>query len=230
MNKKKLGIIVFLFYFVYTFFLSDIPLDIFNIDLTTISTMEKILYLLLTDLVLILILFLVYRKDFKKDLGDFKLNWRTYLDMGFKYWIVGIAVMGASNFIIQYYVTDGIAANETTVRELIKSFPIYMVFATCFYAPLVEETIFRKSLKDILGYNLIFVFASGFIFGGLHVIGSATSVSDLLFIIPYSSLGVAFAYLYYKTKNIFSSIIMHTIHNTIFVALEIFVLFKLWGG
>ena len=48
----------------------------------------------------------------------------------------------------------------------------------------------------------------------MHIIGSASSLIDVLFIIPYSSLGLAFAYTYYKTDNIFSTISMHLIHNT----------------
>ena len=88
-----------------------------------------------------------------------------------------------------------------------------------------DDLLIQKGLKDIIGYNLVFILASGLLFGSMHVLGSANNVSDLLYIIPYSSLGIAFAYLYYKTKNIFSSIVMHMIHNSIFVALEIFVLF-----
>jgi len=225
MKKRTIGIIILIFYFIYTYYLAYLPLEVFNIDLSTLSVLVKIAYLLIFDLGLILILYFVYRKDFKHDIKDFKKNWKKYLKMGFKYWLIGLAIMGISNLLIQIFVTSNIAENEESVRTLIKSFPLYMLFATCIYAPIVEETIFRKTLKEIIGYNLIFVFVSGVLFGSLHVLGSMTSVTDLYYIIPYSSVGIAFAYLYYKTRNICSTIVMHFIHNTIFVTLEILILF-----
>lgn len=226
MNKRKLGIIILISYFVYTIYLAFVPIDIFNLNIEDFSALQKTMYFLATDLILILALFLVYRKDFKKDLADFKINYRDYLDMGIKFWIIGLLIMGGSNLIIQTFITGEIAANEESIRTLLKSFPLYMVFATCLYAPFVEETIFRKTLKDVIGYNLIFVLTSGLLFGALHVIGSATEVIDLVYIIPYSSLGIAFAYLYYKTKNIFVPMAIHMIHNSIFIALEIIIIFS----
>lgn len=225
MKKKYIGIAVVLFYLAYTFGLAEVPLYLFNLKVTDLSNIEKILFYVAIDLSLVLILYLVYRKVFRKDLGDFKNNWRKYLDMGIKYWLIGLIIMGASNYIIQMFFVNGIAENEETVRALIKAYPLYMIFATILYAPFVEETIFRKAFKDIFGYNWLFVIMSGLAFGGLHVVISANGWADLLYIIPYGSVGAAFAYLYCKTKNIWSTIVMHFIHNSIFVALEVYVLF-----
>ena len=41
------------------------------------------------------------------------------------------------------------------------------------------------------------------------------SLKELLFILPYGSLGYAFGYLYNKSDNIISTIVSHSIHNTI---------------
>ena len=54
---------------------------------------------------------------------------------------------------------------------------------------------------------------SGLIFGSLHITSYITTISDIIYIIPYASLGFAFGLLYYKTDNIFSSITVHSIHN-----------------
>ena len=61
--------------------------------------------------------------------------------------------------------------------------------------------------------KFIYVLLSGFIFGGLHAISSITTLLDLVYLIPYCSLGFIFAYLYTKTDNIFSTIIAHSFHN-----------------
>ena len=49
----------------------------------------------------------------------------------------------------------------------------------------------------------------------MHVLGSVTNTIDYLYIIPYLGIGISFAYLYDKTNNIFSTITMHSLHNTI---------------
>ena len=90
-----------------------------------------------------------------------------------------------------------------------------MAFQLIIYAPLTEEIIFRKSIKDITNNKKIYILLSGFIFGSLHVITSLTSPIGLLYLIPYCSLGCIFAHLYHKTDNIFSTITAHSIHNTI---------------
>ena len=53
----------------------------------------------------------------------------------------------------------------------------------------------------------------------MHIFGQATSILDYVYIVPYMSLGVAFALLYSKTDNIFSSISMHCLHNTFTIIL-----------
>ena len=81
------------------------------------------------------------------------------------------------------------------------------------YTKLTEELIFRKSIRDISKNKWFYVITSGFVFGGLHVLSSITSVVDLLYLIPYCSLGFAFALLYTRTNNIFSSMTIHAFHN-----------------
>ena len=97
-----------------------------------------------------------------------------------------------------------------------------MIFNTVIYAPLTEELAFRKSIRDIINNKWIYVLVSGLVFGMLHISSYMNNWTDLVYLIPYSSLGVAFALLYYKTDNIFSSITMHAIHN--FLAVVVYLL------
>jgi len=127
--------------------------------------------------------------------------------------------MVISNLFIIYVIKGGIAENEEAVRNLINISPIYMLFEVAIYAPLTEELIFRKSIRDIFKNKWAFIITSGFVFGALHVISSVETTTDLLFLIPYCSLGFTFAYLYYKSNNIFSSISMHAMHNTMAIIL-----------
>ena len=56
----------------------------------------------------------------------------------------------------------------------------------------------------------------------MHILGQVTNNLDYLYIIPYMSLGIAFSALYHKTNNIFSSISMHALHNTVTIILYLF--------
>ena len=91
---------------------------------------------------------------------------------------------------------------------------------TTIFAPINEEIIFRKSIQDCLKNKWVFIIVSGLIFGYLHVLGSE-SLYDFLYIIPYGSLGAAFAYLLSKTDNIYVTILMHLIHNGLLTIISI---------
>ena len=185
---------------------------IVGIDYKELSNIIKVFLAFLNDLLLIGILIFIYRKTFFKDFKNFfNQDLGKHILYSFKYW----TIMIVSNCIISIILGNQLAANEKAVRELIDTYPIYMAFQLMIYAPITEELVFRKSIKNITSNQYIYIFLSGFIFGGLHVISSLNSSIDLLYLIPYCSLGFTFAYLYHKTDNIFSTITAHAFHNTL---------------
>lgn len=171
-----------------------------------------------------IILFLIYYNDFKDDLIKFKSNLIYNLDTGFKCWIIGLIIMMISNLILNFVLNAGSANNEQAVQNLLSSSPTIMAINICLFAPFNEEIAFRKTIKDVLKNKWLFVILSFILFGGAHVINSAETFVDYLYIIPYGALGGVFAYAVYKTDTIFTSITMHMIHNTILVILSLFII------
>ena len=149
---------------------------------------------------------------------------KEYFKKYFKFWLISVGIMMLSNFIINFFVKTGISANEETIRETFKISPIYIFFSSVIFAPVVEELVFRQSLKNIIPNKYIFIIVSGIIFGGLHVITSLTSVTDLLYLIPYCAPGFAFAYILADSDNIFIPISLHFMHNGILIALQFILL------
>ena len=90
----------------------------------------------------------------------------------------------------------------------------------------MEELTFRKSIRNIFNNKIVFIIISSFIFGGLHVLTYDIKLLDLLYLIPYCAPGVAFAYILVKTDNIFNTISLHLIHNTILMTLQVILLTK----
>ena len=220
-RKKILPIIIFLLLLLGMMIFPVIPIMIFRIPYNEFSTTMQYLYEFFCSLGYMLILFLIYKDKIMKDFKDYFKKFSVNFEQSFKYYFIGVIVMMVSNLIITFFIKGASANNEEAVRSLIDTVPLYMIFSVSLYAPFVEELIFRHSIKDCVmchGNNkltrYIYIFISGFIFAILHIVGQTTSYLDYVYLIPYMSLGVAFASLYSKTDNIFSSISMHCLHNT----------------
>lgn len=216
----NLTIVLLLFYCSSLFAL--IPIYLFNIDIKTCSDTTYNLIRITPTITQAIFLIIFYRKTLKKDFKNFKKKFGDYSDIAIKYWILGFIAMVVSNYLIITFSPVKIASNEQGVREIINTIPYFAFFSICIFAPVAEELIFRKAFRDCINNKVLFILTSGIVFGTLHVIGSFNSLFDFLYIIPYSSLGIAFAYIYYKTNNIFSSIFVHCMHNTLLVLLLIF--------
>lgn len=218
-NIKQLlkGILIFtLFYFSSLFQL--IPIALFNIKKTTSNS---IILSTFSNVCLLIILILIYRQELIKEFKLFKKNLLENLDTGIKYWLIGLLVMMISNIIITYVLGLNQAQNEQAVQKMINKMPIMMLITAGFIAPITEEITFRKTFKNTFLNKYLFIILSGLVFGSMHVITSYSNALELLYIIPYGSLGMAFAAMYYKTDTIYTSISMHMLHNTILTLISI---------
>lgn len=218
-NILKLLVVIIIFYNSYLF--QYIPIYLFNIDINNISGSMQVILNSFSNIVLVLILFIIYRKDLKKEWLTFKSKLIDNLNIGFTYWFCGLFIMMISNLIINFVFKGGTAANEEAVQSMINYLPWLMLIDAGFIAPFNEEIIFRKTFKDIFKNKWLFVITSALIFGGAHVIGNINNFVDFLYIIPYGALGASFALAYYKSDTVFTSMTVHMFHNTVLVLLSI---------
>lgn len=219
-----IGIGVFLFYYFSQYF-SDLPLKLIGINIMDLNYTLKTIYLIVFEIVILLIICLVYKDILIKNFKDFKKNKEKYFKKYFKYWLLLMACMMLSNFIIMCLNGGEIANNEQGIRNIFTKNPIYVYISGVIIAPIIEELTFRLSIRKIFKTDKLFIIMSGLIFGCAHVIGQTETLIDYLYIIPYSIPGFIFGYLLVKTNNIFSSISMHIFHNGILIALQFFTLF-----
>lgn len=215
-NNKKLIInsLIFLSYFIYQY-IALIIIFIIGIKLNT--NMDKITYLLIINIIYLLFVVFIYRKELIGDLKEFKIkNIFRYVPI----YLFGILLMGLTNTIIYKITNTTISGNEALVRNYIKLFPIYMCFSTVIYAPVMEEIIFRKTFKNVIKNSTLFIFISGIVFGLVHISFSNNIINDLLLTIPYIIMGIDFAYIYHKSNNIFTTITLHSLHNLILLIIQ----------
>lgn len=222
MNKLEKSIFLTIKFFILLIGLlmfGEIVLQFLPGNIKDYTILQKALVLLIPDIIFLIILITVYFKTLKKDFKSYFKNFLNNFEQSFKYYLIGFVIMVISNLILVVILNNGLATNEENVRKMIGTLPLYMIFSVSIYAPLTEELIFRKSIRDIINNKYVYILISGLIFGFLHISSSISSIIDLLYLIPYSSLGIAFAYTYYKTNNIFSTIMLHSMHNTIAIIL-----------
>ena len=174
--------------------------------------------LLIMEFVLMSILILMNRKKLKNDYADFNENHKKYLKYGFKLWFIGLIIMMISNVIIAG-MTKGLASNEEANRQLMLQYPIYMVISTMMLAPFNEELTFRGNFKDAFKNKKVFILFTAFVFASVHVLNGITSPLELLYYIPYGALSIAFGKIYMETDNIYTTMVIHSVHNSLSIIL-----------
>ena len=160
---------------------------------------------------ILIINFNYYKKDFKV----FIKNINTYLPFILKRYAIMLGIMVLVSIPITYLNSGKVSSNQEILNSMFTKTPLLTALLSCIYAPFVEESIFRLNISKIINNKIIFILFSGILFGALHVIDKYTNIYDLLYIFSYSTLGICLAKAYKDTNNIFVSMSMHFIQNTL---------------
>lgn len=209
---KGLGTIIL--YFVLTFLGGSIFGKFYNHSNKLVAGLSQIG----TYLIMLIGLSLIYRNRLKEDFQNFK---KEYINISLKNWLCGLGIMIISNMIISFIVGN-IAANESANRELLNNLPITNMITMIIIGPLIEEITFRASFKNAFTKWYTFSLITGLFFGFVHIIASIQTgfnPLELLYIIPYGTLGFFFAKAFYETNNIYTSYLAHFLHNALCILL-----------
>ena len=212
-GKGLLGL--FLFYFLQVGF----QLLFYNILIKDNFLINNVLYIIM-ELILVIVLGLMNYKKLKNDYAKFNENHKKYLKYGLKLWLIGLGIMMLSNAII-YNIVGNIGNNEEINRQMITKYPIYMIISTMMFAPFIEELTFRGNFKDAFKNKNIFIIFTALLFAGVHVLNGITSPIELLYFIPYGALSLAFGKIYMETDNIYTTMVIHSIHNSLSIILMV---------
>ena len=175
---------------------------------------NEIVNLVITDIILIVVMFLIFKKEILKDIQDLKNNFSKYTKLIFKNQLF-IFLIYILAVVIEVMLLNG-EAIQSVNQQTANSLPIiYVMFASLVMAPFVEEIVFRTSFRKFIKNKWIYVIVSALIFGYLHVIGEASLKMALILGLPYATLGGLFAYVYAKHNNMFFNIANHFLHNFI---------------
>lgn len=222
LNDKINKLMIFIGLFMLDVIYSSLVIELLRkigLNIKNMSNFNLSILYIIIDISFMLIIYLIYRKELNKELTRYIKNFPKLFGFGFKFWLIGLAIMCTSNILISL-VCNQPAANEAQIQEALIKMPIYMAFASSIVAPFTEEIIFRKCLKKLFKSNVLFIITSGIIFGLIHNITTLGTI-QMLYIIPYGAFGAVFAYMYVKSKSIFVPMTFHFIHNTILLTVSL---------
>ena len=200
-NKKlKITAIILVLIYALQFLLKYIPF----IDKIVLTIIFESILLILS----IVLFFNLFKEEFKlffKNILSYILYIMPKLGIGY---IIYIAVSLISVSITKQTTT----VNQSSLEQLSYW---YLVPAAVIWAPIVEETIFRRCLRFFVKNNKLFIILSALIFGLLHTIHEESLLNIFVIGLPYMALGGYLAYIYTKTNNLFSNIFSHMFINTL---------------
>lgn len=169
-----------------------------------------ILIYLMTGLVIYFLNYSEINNMFKK----YKNNWSKNLKKNVLTWIIGFLIMMISNYIVITLITKKLTINEEIIREMYNNYIISTIIINVLIVPFLEEMVFRLGFNEI-NNKYIYILTSSILFAFLHIIGSLESVLSILYILPYFAIGMTLGIIYYRSQNIFDSILIHAIHNLV---------------
>ncbi|MBQ7668441.1 MAG: CPBP family intramembrane metalloprotease [Clostridia bacterium] len=193
-----------------TFILPAIPIEIF----------ESILTLFSINIIVLVIILAIYKEELLKGIRAVKENFNDYRRFIVKGFLITILLSIIGN-IIRIALTGNISSvNQLTLLEM----PVlYLLFAAFFWAPIVEECVFRGSIRRFIPNKYVFIILSGVIFGLLHTVAEEGLANVFITAIPYGIIGMCLAAVYEKSNNIITNIAIHALNNLIGVV-AIFIL------
>lgn len=133
--------------------------------------------------------------------------------------ILGFFLAFAGNIIaglIEIYILGIKPGSENTqvIMKVTKSFPLFMLLPI-FFAPIIEEIIFRQIIFRSLYRRFGFILAgilSAFVFAIVH--------NDFTHILAYMTMGFVFSFVYIQTKRIIVPILVHMALNSYTVIIQ----------
>jgi len=152
--------------------------------------------------------------------------WQAMIDHPFLHWKTILTILPMMlissillNSLAAYLSQADQSVNQTSLIEYLKHLPWLILFQALFYAPILEEIMFRGLLYRFFHRYSRFwaIFVSSLLFGFAHVSGSlfTGNFNDLWFWPTYMVLGYFLALAYEKTDSLFTPMTLHLLNNLI---------------
>lgn len=154
----------------------------------------------------------VFWRKLKNDIKLFKENFGAYMKFVLPKYGLALLTLIIANMICLRITNQSTSVNQASVNSLPLWFSVPL---SIIWAPIVEEMVFRGTIRRFIKNDIVFIIVSSILFGLIHVTNEASLFNMAFMMIPYASLGAYLAYMYAKSENIMSNVSAHCIQNTI---------------
>lgn len=171
------------------------------------------------DIALLILAIYLFKNELQNGLKELKSHPKVYFHYLLQKYLIGMGIMIVVSTIALAITNNPVSVNQ----EALNSLPLwYIAPASIIFAPIVEETVFRVCIRNIIKNDKLYIIASGLIFGYLHAMHEESIINIIAMTMPYATLGGVFAYIYVKTNNPTASMTVHAGHNTLATIVSIF--------
>ena len=203
-KKDWKPIIIYLLFNVVFPFVVSFPLGILSVKKAWNLDFQNIAYIMafLAALLNFIAFGLMYKNLIKDSIKNSNKN------TAIKVIVISLIIILLNYIICDLFEKYGVnMENQEIIENMFSTFPI-LSSISILLSPLIEELLFRYSLKTIIKNDVVFVIISSLTFGMLHGLGIAT--------ILYVLIGAFLSIIYLKTnKNILMPILAHFLNNLI---------------
>lgn len=226
-NRKKSIITICLYFGI--FYIGGIIISLLCL-LFASENLANLLTNIFVYIILIVTVIIILKDNLLTDLRNSKgIFWKYF---GITFGLMFAASIGSSLILTIISSISGLDIGSSENQEGINEMfamggfaTVSMIFITVIVAPIVEESVFRKSFFGVAKKpDLLTVFISALCFGAIHVVpavivllasGNTADViiSEFLTLINYFALGFVLSFSYYRSRNIVPVIAAHAAWN-----------------
>lgn len=211
-NSFIKAILLFLYYLFANILICDI-LELFDIN-------NQMLINFITDILFLIVICFIYKKDIIASIKQFnsKYKLRDKIWKIFKFVLLLAFIMVSYGKIIdllfkEVSVTD---ANTDSLYTLANISLLYAMFKTLIFAVIAEELLFKKSIRDLVTNNILFIIISGSIYAFMNIAYTDLSFISIITFIRCFTFSSVLSYIYIKSDdNIFMVMLVKFFYNLI---------------
>lgn len=190
-------LLVFIAYFAYTMVINCI-LGVFGIN-------DPIQVSFIADILFAFVIIFIYRNVISKSFSDFRKSNSFF--KRFMIVLFGVIALFIINILggvcgeILFSNMNDVDQNTTMIYELANMSTVYMIFKTLIFASVVENIVFRVSIRELTTNNIMFVVSSSLIYALVNVMYSEFSMFIFVDMIQYFLISMFLSLIYIKNKN-----------------------------
>lgn len=210
-NKKIISsVIIWILYIVWLLKISSL----------TVSITNFIVHLLFLGIIVF-----IFKDELLENLKEFKTNTGTKITKILLYFLVFIGIMLISNAILSLV---GVDTSQTSSSKMISNVfnnvpfgTLFACFLTIIFYPVVEELMFRKSLRPAIENGVLFVMITSLLSWYFQVTLLNPSVNEFILAIQTLLNSIFAGIVYVRTNNIIYTISSRMLFNILICVIQL---------